>query len=145
MGYGWFNRFRSIAEWIGLRSASQPVESSTPASESIPVEVPAAILIEPEDHAAAIVEPEAAAAQQQSPAVAGLVREAPDHDSRRKLIRQLFNDFWTGIDDKPATFAERLDLAEGYINQRLADCDAGWQLDPATRKQLGLPAFRASA
>ena len=143
MGYGWFNRFRSIAEWIGLRTESRPVASSAPVSEPIP-EVPAASLIEPEDHTAAIVEPEAATAQEQSPAAAVIVSEAPDHDSRRKLVRQLFNDFWTGIDDKPATFAERLDLAEGYINQRLADCDAGWQLDPATRKQLGLPAFRAS-
>src|ERR1700751_2053677 len=28
-----------------------------------------------------------------------------DDESRRKLIRQLFNEYWTGIDDKPPTFA----------------------------------------
>jgi len=142
MGYGWLNR---IAEWIGLRPESQPVAPSAPASDSIPAEAPAAILIEPEDQTVAMVEPLAAAPQERSPAAIDVVcAEPPDHDSRRKLVRQLFNDFWTGIEDKPATFAERLDLAEGYINQRLEDCDAGWRLDPATRQQLGLPAFRAS-
>jgi hypothetical protein len=62
-----------------------------------------------------------------------------DDESRRKLIRQLFNEYWTGIEDKPATFAERLEIAEGYINERLADRDVGWRLDGVTRKQLGLP------
>jgi hypothetical protein len=37
------------------------------------------------------------------------------------------------------TFAERLSRAEGYINERLAARGEAWQLDPATRKQLGLP------
>jgi hypothetical protein len=63
-----------------------------------------------------------------------------DDESRRKLIRQLFNEYWTGIDDKPATFAERLEIAKAYINERLADRDVGWRLDGVTRKQLGLPA-----
>jgi len=62
-----------------------------------------------------------------------------DDESRRKLIRQLFNEYWTGIEDKPPTFAERLGIAERYINDRLADCDVGWRLDAVTRKQLGLP------
>ena len=62
-----------------------------------------------------------------------------DDDSRRKLIRQLFNDYWTGVEDKPLTFAERLEIAERYINERLADRDIGWRLDAVTRKQLGLP------
>jgi hypothetical protein len=62
-----------------------------------------------------------------------------DEESRRKLIRQLFNEYWAGIDDKPPTFAERLETAERYINERLADRDVGWRLDGVTRKQLGLP------
>ena len=62
-----------------------------------------------------------------------------DDESRRKLIRQLFNDYWNGIEDKPPTFAERLEIAERYINNQLADRDVGWRLDAVTRKQLGLP------
>jgi hypothetical protein len=60
-------------------------------------------------------------------------------ESRRKLIRVLFNDFWTDAIDKPATFAERLDTAEGYINGQLEERRVGWRLDALTRKQLGLP------
>ncbi len=62
-----------------------------------------------------------------------------DDQSRRELIRQFFNDYWTGVEDKPPTFAERLEIAERYINERLADRDVGWRLDAVTRKQLGLP------
>jgi hypothetical protein len=62
-----------------------------------------------------------------------------DDESRRKLIRELFNEYWTGVEDKPPTFAERLEIAERYINGRLADRDVGWRLDAATRSQLGLP------
>ena len=62
-----------------------------------------------------------------------------DDESRRKLIRRLFNEYWTGIEDKPPTFAERLEIAERYINDRLADCKVGWSLDAVTRQQLGLP------
>ena len=62
-----------------------------------------------------------------------------DAESRRQLIRQLFNEYWTGIEDKPPTFAERLDVAENYINGRLAARDVVWRLDAATRKELGLP------
>ena len=62
-----------------------------------------------------------------------------DDESRRQLIRQLFNEYWTGLDDKPPTFAERLAIAERYINERLADREVGWRLDAVTRKQLGLP------
>jgi hypothetical protein len=42
-------------------------------------------------------------------------------------------------DDKPRTFAERLNRAEEHINERLAARGETWQLDAATRKQLGLP------
>jgi len=65
-----------------------------------------------------------------------------DDESRRKLIRQLFNEYWNGIEDKPPTFAERLEIAERYINDQLASRDVGWRLDAITRKQLGLPSSR---
>src|SRR5262244_4102869 len=58
---------------------------------------------------------------------------------RREIARRFFNDFWRSSDDKPATFAERLNRAEGHINERLAACGETWQLEAATRKQLGLP------
>src|SRR5262245_17204872 len=67
-----------------------------------------------------------------------------DAESRRKLIRQLFNEYWTGVEDKPPTFAERLKIAEGYINERLADREVGWRLDAVTRKELGLPSSSAA-
>jgi hypothetical protein len=60
-------------------------------------------------------------------------------ERRREIVRRFFNDFWRSSDDKPATFAERLNRAEGHINERLAACGETWQLDAATRKQLGLP------
>jgi len=58
---------------------------------------------------------------------------------RREIVRQFFNDFWRSTDDKPSTFAERLNRAEGHINERLAARGETWQLDATTRKQLGLP------
>jgi hypothetical protein len=54
-------------------------------------------------------------------------------ERRREIVRQFFNDFWVG------TFAERLNRAEGHINERLAARGETWQLDAASRKQLGLP------
>jgi hypothetical protein len=60
-------------------------------------------------------------------------------ERRREIVRQFFNDFWVSTDDKPRTFAERLNRAEDHINERLAACGEAWRLDAATRKQLGLP------
>ena len=60
-------------------------------------------------------------------------------DRRRAIVRKFFNDYWASVDDKPASFAARLDGAEGYINERVAAGGEAWRLDPATRKQLGLP------
>ena len=37
---------------------------------------------------------------------------------RREIARQFFNDFWRSNDDKPRTFAERLNRAEDHINER---------------------------
>ncbi|HEY6389505.1 MAG TPA: hypothetical protein VIX91_27800 [Candidatus Acidoferrum sp.] len=58
---------------------------------------------------------------------------------RRNLVRMLFNDFWSGADDKPAAFVERLNQAEDYVNERLAASGEFWQLDAKTRVTLGLP------
>src|SRR5215467_527211 len=58
---------------------------------------------------------------------------------RREIVRQFFNDFWVSAEDKPGTFAERLNRAEGHINERLAARGETWQLDAANWKQLGLP------
>jgi hypothetical protein len=60
-------------------------------------------------------------------------------DRRRGIVRAFFNDYWSSADDKPTSFAERLDRAEGYINERVAAGGEAWRLGPATRKQLGLP------
>ena len=79
------------------------------------------------------------------PSPAAQIENSPvqrDDESRRKLIRQLFNEYWNGVEDKPPTFAERLEIAERYINEQLAGRDVGWRLDAMTRKQLGLPLSR---
>jgi len=60
-------------------------------------------------------------------------------ERRREIVRQFFNDFWRSTDDKPSTFAERLNRAEGHINEQLAARGETWQLDAASRKQFGLP------
>ena len=60
-------------------------------------------------------------------------------ERRRDIVRRFFNDFWKSADVKPVAFAERLNQAEGYINERLAAGGETWQLNSATRKQLGLP------
>jgi hypothetical protein len=59
-------------------------------------------------------------------------------ECRREIVRQFFNNFWRSADAKPVTFAERLNLAEGYINERLVASGEAWQLDSAVQKQLGL-------
>ena len=61
-------------------------------------------------------------------------------ERRRNIVRQFFNDFWMSSDDKPGTFAERLNRAEDHINERLAARGETWQLDAATRKPAWPPA-----
>src|SRR5262245_3491308 len=58
---------------------------------------------------------------------------------RREIVRHFFNEFWSSTDEKPGTFAERLNQAEAYINGRLTARGEAWLLDSATRRQLGLP------
>jgi hypothetical protein len=71
----------------------------------------------------------------------GITSEASPNkqEIERRRVRQFFNDFWMSTDDKPRTFAERLNRAEDHINERLTVCGEAWRLDAATRKQLGLP------
>jgi hypothetical protein len=58
---------------------------------------------------------------------------------RRELVRALFSDFWSGRDDKPVTFVDRLNQAEAYLNEQLTARGEPWQLDANTRKMLRLP------
>src|SRR5262249_34649341 len=67
------------------------------------------------------------------------VPEQQEIERRRNVIRMLFNDFWSGIHDKPAAFVDRLDQAEDYLNERLAASGELWRLDAKTRGMLGLP------
>ena len=78
-------------------------------------------------------------AQPESPTISEDSPDEQELERRRDIVRRFFNDFWKSADIKPATFAERLNQAEGYINERLAACGEIWRLNSATRKQLGLP------
>jgi hypothetical protein len=70
---------------------------------------------------------------------ASTVLDQEEIQRRRDLVRTLFNDFWSGAHDKPAAFVERLDQAEDYLNERLAETGEFWRLDAKTRVTLGLP------
>jgi hypothetical protein len=65
--------------------------------------------------------------------------EGQELGRRREIVRHLFNEFWSSTDEKPGTFAERLNQAEDYINGRLTARGEAWLLDSATRRQLRLP------
>jgi hypothetical protein len=71
--------------------------------------------------------------------VADTVLDQQEIERRRNLVRTLFNDFWGGVNEKPAAFAERLDQAEDYLNKRLAANGEFWRLDANTRAMLALP------
>jgi len=71
--------------------------------------------------------------------VAHIVPDQQEIQRRRDLVRTLFNDFWSGSYDKPAGFADRLNQAENYINERLTACGEFWRLDAKTRATLSLP------
>jgi hypothetical protein len=74
--------------------------------------------------------------------IKGLTPSIPNKqeiERRRDLVRTLFNDFWSEVHDKPTAFAERLDQAEDYVNERLTACGEFWRLDTNTRVILGLP------
>ena len=71
--------------------------------------------------------------------VADTVLDQQEIERRRSLARTLFNDFWSGVYEKPAAFVERLNQAEDYVNERLAASGEFWQLDAKTRVMLDLP------
>jgi hypothetical protein len=72
-------------------------------------------------------------------AVAHFVPDQQEIERRRNVVRIFFNDFWCGVSDKPTAFVERLDLAEDYLNERLAANRELWRVDAKTRLMLGLP------
>lgn len=72
-------------------------------------------------------------------ALAPAVPDEQEIERRRNLVRTLFNDFWSGAQNKPAAFADRLDQAEDYLNHRLVAHGEFWRLDANTRIMLGLP------
>jgi hypothetical protein len=129
---------------VAMEEAAAPVESEDAA---VPVEsADEAVTVEPEDEAAtAVPEDEAVPAEaersQEAPVAvtSGVSPDQQEIQRRRELVRALFNDFWKGNDEKPATFVDRLNQAEGYLNERLIERGESWQLDTATRKMLGLP------
>jgi hypothetical protein len=71
--------------------------------------------------------------------VAAIPPDEREIQRRRELVRALFNEFWSGRDDKPAAFVDRLDQAEACLNEQLTACGEFWQLDANTRKTLSLP------
>jgi hypothetical protein len=118
------------------------------AAESVSLELERRIAVEPENLAG--VEPAGATGIEAESRISlepeGLEPEGAqgeeEIDRRRGIVRAFFNDYWSSLDDKPASFAERLDGAEGYINERVAARGETWRLDRATREQLGLPRSR---
>jgi hypothetical protein len=144
-GPDWFaSAFRLIERLVGLRRPPEPEGSSDRAPPDSEPKVPAVappnpfLRCEPSTETQALPQKDVAAIKVELPS------GQQDDESRRKLIRQFFNDYWAGITDKPATFAERLEIAERYINERLAEHNVGWRLDTVTREQLGLPVPKSS-
>ena len=147
MGDGWiahaFKLFDALINPLRPARPDQPVANvagEDVAPEAAAGDSTASILLrEPASEADALAPP---AESQIEHTPAEQIESLPvqwDDESRRKLIRQLFNEYWTGVEDKPPTFAERLQIAERYINDRLTDRAVGWTLNAMTRKQLGLP------
>ena len=145
-GVGWIaHAFKLFDALINPRRPQPEHPAATATDEGLTPEAPAddsvasILRLEPASEADAFVRHDESkietlpAEQIESPPV------QRDDEGRRKLIRQLFNEYWNGIEEKPPTFAERLEIAERYINEQLSDRDVGWRLDAVTRKQLGLP------
>src|SRR5690242_241975 len=104
MAYDWFNPLRSIAQLIGLRTESERVQLTAPEPELVTIEIPLPHDVQSAQGIAAVVPDASDPEPQDGPTVAEpILCEELDHEDRRKLIRQLFNDFWRGIDDKPTT------------------------------------------
>ena len=133
------------AATIESDDAVAPVESEEDEAATVEAE-DEAVTVEPEDEAITVgPEDEAVPAEvergQKTPVAitSGISPDQQEIQRRRELVRTLFNDFWKGNDEKPATFVDRLNHAEEYLNERLIERGESWQLDTATRKMLGLP------
>jgi hypothetical protein len=114
-------------------------ESEIRAEPATPIRVESEDRSPPEPERRITVEPEPA---RRIPVESANPTSPEEINRRRAIVRGFFNDYWSSVEDKPASFAERLDRAEGYINERVAAGGEVWRLDPATRKQLGLPASK---
>ena len=125
---------------IDGRTVAHDIRSEPPVEIESPPE--AQISAAPEKPAGIVPEPGAGVESDHRPDESDGAPDQAELDRRRSLVRGFFNDYWSSIDDKPASFAERLDGAEGYINERVAAGGERWRLTPATRKQLGLPPSR---
>jgi hypothetical protein len=143
---GWI---KSAVEFIKLPAGQQQAEASPDAPREVdsqPVAQdhgPGAIETLPDNRISA--EPEIRASPESETRVRAEPEGLPSQeeiDRRRGIVREFFNDYWSSADEKPTSFADRLDRAEGYINERVAAGGETWRLGPATRKQLGLPASR---
>lgn len=140
--------FRGIwSKYFLQQERSASVLTTEKRAESV-AEQARAITIATENAAAkptakSFAEPAIADAKVSSDAqISPIVELVPDQQEiqrRRDLVRTLFNDFWSGSDDKPAGFADRLNQAENYINERLTACGEFWQLNAKTRAMLSLP------
>jgi hypothetical protein len=150
--------FRWIA-WIAAAFKRRPEDPSPRESPAADFKAQAHVEGEPERSISAGTVPEGAGSKPTATAaiitaVAPETRVGPDPQvnsgsaippgqqeiqRRRELVRILFNDFWSDRDDKPAAFVDRLNEAETYLNERLTACGEFWQLNPETRKVLGLP------
>jgi hypothetical protein len=121
-----------------IDSRAAPREAATEDTRpEIRIEVTQESRISIETESRISVEPDSRAGAESDSAL-----DEEEIDRRRGMVRAFFNDYWSTVDDKPASFAERLDRAEGYINERVAAGGETWQLGAATRKQLGLPPSR---
>jgi hypothetical protein len=143
---GWI---KSAVEFIKLPTSprqAKPQPDAPPAIDSgmapedagpdlIDIRSESQIGVAPESHTSVGAESRIAVEPEGSP-------NQEEIDRRRGIVRAFFNDYWSSADDKPTSFAERLDRAEGYINERVAAGGEAWRLGPATRRQLGLPPSR---
>jgi hypothetical protein len=101
--------------------------------------------VRPEPTRIATIEPvDAPRDDNTAPAIVLTETDQQEINRRRDLVRGWFNDFWSGRDDKPASFVDRLDEAENYINDRLSASGEDWQLDAEARVMLSLPIRTAS-
>ena len=134
----WLTRIIAVFKRPGLSPAASHVPGApaeeTPAAPSTATAVGAAGAVD-----------EAAVDEKvdRDDAASAITLTAPDQHEikrRRDVVRALFNEFWRDRDDKPTSFADRLNEAERYLNERLAASGESWLLDARTRDMLGLPA-----